>query len=75
MTGPRYRHTKQSKSHWERQIYDVSYMWNLKYDTNERIYETETDRHRKHTWGCLGGGQVGEGWTESLGLADGNYYI
>ena len=43
VTGPRYRHTKQSKSHWERQIYDVSYMWNLKYDTNERIYETETD--------------------------------
>ena len=23
--------------------YDVTYMWNLKYDTNELIYETETD--------------------------------
>ena len=22
---------------------DISYMWNLKYDTNELIYETETD--------------------------------
>ena len=23
--------------------YDTTYMWNLKYDTNELIYETETD--------------------------------
>ena len=23
--------------------YDINYMWNLKYDTNEFIYETETD--------------------------------
>ena len=28
----------------QRQIsYDVTYMWNLKYDTNELIYKTETD--------------------------------
>ena len=27
-----------------RQIpYDITYVWNLKYDTNEPIYETETD--------------------------------
>ena len=32
------------KSERERQIpYDITYMWNLKYDTNEPIYETETD--------------------------------
>ena len=24
-------------------ISDITYMWNLKYDTNELIYETETD--------------------------------
>ena len=30
-----------SKLERERQIpYDVSYMWNLKYSTNELIYET-----------------------------------
>ena len=23
--------------------YDITYMWNLKYDTNEPIYETETE--------------------------------
>ena len=28
----------------ERQIsYDITYMWNVKYDTNELIYKTETD--------------------------------
>ena len=37
-------HTKWSKAEIERQIpYDVIYMWNLKYDTNEPLYETETD--------------------------------
>ena len=37
-------HTKWHKSERERQIpYDITYMWNLKYDTNEPIYETETE--------------------------------
>ena len=27
--------------------YDITYMWNLKYDTNESIYKTETD---SQTW-------------------------
>ena len=37
-------YTKWSKSERERQIpYDVTYMGTLKYDTNELIYETETD--------------------------------
>ena len=44
MGGPKDYHTKPSKSERERQIpYDITYMWNLKYDTNELIYETETD--------------------------------
>ena len=24
-------------------LYDITYMWNLKYDTKELIYKTETD--------------------------------
>ena len=37
-------HTKRSESERERQMpYDITYMWNLKYDTKEHIYETETD--------------------------------
>ena len=42
--GPRDYRTKWSKSERERQIpYNITYMWNLKYDTNEFIYKTETD--------------------------------
>ena len=44
MDGPRDYHTKWSKSGRERQIqYDITYIWNLKYDTNELIYKAETD--------------------------------
>ena len=44
MDAPRDYHTKQNKSERERQIpYDIIYMWNLKYNTNEHIYETETN--------------------------------
>ena len=44
MDGPRDYHTKWRKSEREQQIpYGIPYMWNLKYDTNESIYETETD--------------------------------
>ena len=43
MDRPGDYHTKWSKSDGERQIYDVTYMWNLTYDINELIYKTETD--------------------------------
>ena len=44
MDRPKDYHTKWSKSERERQIpYGVTYMWNLKYDTNQLIYKTETD--------------------------------
>ena len=37
-------HTKWSQSERERQIsYDIIYMCNLKYGTNEPMYKTETD--------------------------------
>ena len=35
--------------------------------------EKETHRQREQTWGCQGGGKVGEGHAGSLGLADANY--
>ena len=44
MDGPRGYQPKWSKSDRERQIsYDITYMWNLKYDTNEITYKTETE--------------------------------
>ena len=44
MNGSEDYHIKWNKSERERQIpYDITYMWNLKYDTNGFVYETETD--------------------------------
>ena len=52
--------------------YDITYTRNLKYDTNELIYETGTDsQHREQACGFQGRG-AGEGRRESLGLADAN---
>jgi len=37
-------HTEWSKSERERQVpYGITFMWILKYDTNEPIYETGTE--------------------------------
>ena len=51
MDGSRDCPTKWNKS--ERQIpYAITFMWNLKYDTNEFIYETEkTHRHKEQNCG------------------------
>ena len=47
------------KSERERRIaYDVIYMWNLKYGTNDPIYKTEGDHGRgEQTCGCWGVGR------------------
>ena len=38
-----------SKSEKERQPYDITYVWNLKSDTNEPLYETEIDSQTQRT--------------------------
>ena len=45
MNGPRDCHTKSVR--WRHISWDISYMWNLNYDTNEHIYEIETG---SQTW-------------------------
>ena len=53
-------------------------MWNLKYDTNELIYETERDSKIQRTdlWLPRSRGvRMGKAWIGSLRLADTNYYI
>ena len=73
MDGPR-NYTKWSKLHRKGPIsYDITCMWNLKYDTNELIYETETDTDiKKETYDY----QMGKvEWVRSLGLTDTNYYM
>ena len=52
---------------------DITYMWNLKYDTNDLIYETETGSQTQIRDLRLMGRWQGE--VQSLGLADANYYI
>ena len=64
--GPRDYHTKWSKSEKDKH-HIISLMWNLKYDTNELIYKTETDSHWKQTYGY----QRGRGWGRNqLGVWD-----
>ena len=57
--------------------YDVTYMWNLKYDTNEYIYKAETDSQTQRTdlWLSGKGGGMQKGRIGSLGLTDENQHI
>ena len=48
---------------------DITYMWNLKYGTDDPIYRTDSQIWRTY----LKGKKMG--WTGSLGLMDANYYI
>ena len=51
-------------------------MWNLKYDTNEPVYKTETEAGTLRTdWWLPRGWGVSEGWPGSLRSADSNWYI
>ena len=57
----------------ERQIlYDVTYTWNLKHNTNEHIYETETLTDIQDR---LVAAKGGEEWSGSLASASASYYI
>ena len=70
MDGPR------SKSERDRQIpYDVTYMWNVKFDTNKLISETEIDSQAQRTDLWLQGRWSGGSVDESLGEEDTNHYI
>ena len=51
-------------------------MWNLKYDTNELVYETETESLTQTTdWWLSRGTGLGKGWSGRLGSADVSFYI
>ena len=51
-------------------------MWNLNYNTNNPIYETETESQtEKVDWWLPRGRGVGEARSGSLGLIDANWYI
>ena len=50
-------------------------MWNLKYDTSELVYETETDSRRREQTIVAKGLGAERGGIWSLGLADANCYL
>ena len=69
--------TRSEVSSKEKEIpYDITYMWNLQYDTDELIYKAEIDSQTQGTDLWLSRGrEMGEGWILNLGLAVAHYYI
>ena len=59
----------------ERQIsYGITYMWNLKYSTNEPLCKTERDHEHKESW-LPRRKMKTEGWTGSLADANNKVLI
>ena len=55
--------------------YDITYVWNLKDDTNEPLYEIETESGIQRTdWWSPSGRRL-DGWIGRLGLAYVNLYM
>ena len=62
-----------SKSERERQIsYDITYIWNLIYSTNEPSHRKETHGLREQTCGCQGGGSR-MGWEFGVNICKLSY--
>ena len=61
MEGPRDLYAKGGKSNRERQLYDITYMWNLKKMTQMNLFreQKQTPRHRKQS--TVTKGESGEG--------------
>ena len=70
MDGPGDYHTKWSKSDRERQTsYDITYVWYLKYNSYESIYEKETESQtQKKKLMAMKGEQRGS--RDKLGVCD-----
>ena len=76
--GGHYAMWKWNKSNRERQIlYDITYMWNLKYTTNWWIKQKkkQTKRYREHTGGYQLAKGSGEGQYEGRELRGKNYEV
>ena len=76
MDGTRDSHTKGSKSERERQIpYDITYMWNLKYGTNDLSIKQKQIMDMESRLVSTRGMGKRRGWPGSLELVDTNYNI
>ena len=64
------------KSERERQIpYDITYILNLIYGTNEPFHRKENHGHGEQTCGVAKGEGEGVGWIGNLRLIDANYCL
>ena len=52
-------------------LYDITYIWNLKNNTNESVYKIETDSQTQKTNQWL---QRGERQLRGMRVTDTNYY-
>lgn len=60
----------------EKDIYDITYIWNLKCDSGEFTCEAETDSQTWGTdWWLPRGKGLEEGRRGSLGLGDVGFYV
>ena len=65
MDGPREYHTKWNKPVWGKQIlFDITYLWDLKENTNESIYKTKRDLEKRMVT------EGDEGGKDKLGVWD-----
>ena len=65
MDGLLRHYTKRNEPERERQIlYDNTYMWNLKYGTNEPVCKTETDSQTQRI--DLEQGKGERGWERAI---------
>ena len=58
MDGWRGYHTKRSQTEKDKH-HDITYVWNLNYDTSELLCKIETDSHRKPYGYLRGRGKLG----------------
>ena len=56
MDGNRGYHAKRSKSERDKYRMIITYVWNVKQDTNEPVYEAETDSWTPGLWLLRGAG-------------------
>ena len=72
MDEPRDYHTSQNNSEREKQIpYDITYMWNVKYDTNQDSYKAKIDSQTQRTDFRLSRRRGGGGVDWEFGISRG----
>ena len=72
MDEPRDYHTKwiYCVSQKKKDKYHITYICDLNYDKNQRIYKTKTHKYSKQTCICQREGGIPEGRNGNLGLAE-----